>query len=398
MSISSRPEKFALIVATLSGLIAFGPLSIDMYLPAFSQIALDFTTPLSTVQLSLTSFFVGLALGQLFYGPLMDRFGRKPPLYAGLTIYCAASMACAFAPNVETLIIMRFFQALGSCAGMVGSRAVVRDLFNERDSARVFSLLMLIMGIAPILAPLAGGYLAITFGWHSLFAILAALSMLCLASVIFLLPETRGANKSVQLSQALNIYLRIFRNKKFMGFVLAGSFVQAGMFAYIAGSPFVFMELFKIKPENYGWFFGANAFGLIFASQINIRLLQRYRPEIILSKAFWILFASSTAVFAAAYLELSFYFLAAPLFVYMSTLGITLPNTSAAALAQETQRIGSASALLGTCQFCLAAIASALVSYFHNSTSLPMAGVILFCGTTALMISLKMNIRKIKEH
>jgi MFS transporter, DHA1 family, multidrug resistance protein len=397
MALSSRPEKFVLIVSILSALTAFGPLSIDMYLPAFPQIADDFGTSLSQVQLSLTTFFIGLAFGQLFYGPLMDRFGRKPPLAFGLTIYLISSLGCAIAPDIDTLILMRFFQALGSCAGMVGARAMVRDLFDERDSARVFSLLMLIMGIAPILAPLLGGYVSLQFGWHALFLIHAGLSSACIMAVIFLLPETRGANSNVRLSQSLSTYIRIFSNKKFIGFVLAGAFVQAGMFAYISGSPFVFIELFKIKPQHYGWYFGSNAFGLIFASQVNIRLLQKYRPEKILAKAFWILFTAGVALATSAYLQLSFYFLAIPIFIYISTLGITLPNTSAAAMAQERQRIGSASALLGTLQFALAAISSGIVSFLHNGTSLPMAGVIALCGAVSLAISLGIRIEKIPE-
>lgn len=394
MPLASRPEKFVLTVFILGSLIAFGPLSIDMYLPALSNIAHDFGQTIETIQYSLTSFFIGLSIGQLFYGPLMDRFGRKPPLYVGLVIYCLASLGCALSKNIEMLVAMRFFQALGSCAGMVGSRAVVRDLFDERDSARVFSLLMLIMGVAPILAPLMGAYISINFGWPLLFVVCAVLSAVCLFCVIFFLPESRGANRSVVLKDSLTVYARIFCNKKFLGFVMAGALVQSGMFAYIADSPFVFIDIFKVKPENYGWIFGSNALGLIGAAQINVQLLKRFHPERILKFAFVILLISSSCMFAASYFNLGFYCLLVPLFVYMSTLGITFPNTTAAALAQEKTRIGSASALLGTLQFSMAALSSALVSIFHNGTSRPMTTIIATCGALALTVFLSIDKNK----
>lgn len=381
-----KPAKFALFVGILGTLTAFGPLSIDMYLPAFPEIAKEFVAPIASIQLSLTSFFVGLATGQVLYGPLIDRYGRKPPVYLGLFIYVLASIACAFAPNTEMLIAARFAQALGACGGMVASRTIVRDLFNETESARVFSLLMLVMGVAPILAPLLGGYVTMAFGWRALFAILAVLSLLCLIGVYILLPETRGPNPENKLSSALKNYIEIAKSRRFMGFAIAGGLAQSGMFAYITGSPFVFIEIFKIPAEHYGWIFGSNAVGLIAASQINMRLLKKYHPEKIIRVSFVVLALAGLALVSAAALNLGFIALLIPLFIFIATLGLTLPNTTAAALSAEGRRAGSASAFLGTLQFTFAALSSMLVSTFDNGTAIPMAATIAGCGILALIV------------
>lgn len=385
-SIRDDSRKFGILITVLGALTAFGPLSIDMYLPALPRIARDFAVPLSTVQLSLTSFFIGLAFGQVFYGPLADRFGRKLPLYIGLSIYTVASLVCAVSSNSDNLIAARFFQAIGSCSGMVASRAVVRDLFDEKDSAKVFSLLMLVMGAAPILAPLIGGYVSEAFGWRVLFVILAALSTMSLIAVRFLLPETKKANPEAKLLKALSTYLSIAKDGRFVGYAVAGGAAQAGMFAYITGSPFVFINLFGIAPENYGWIFGSNALALIAASQLNVRLLKRSSPERILALAFPILALAGLGLLVSSVFDLGFVPVVASLFIYVGFLGITFPNTTAAALVHEGRRAGSASALLGTIQFILAALASAAVSFFHDGTSVSMAIVIAGCGLLALII------------
>src|SRR5215203_1431190 len=279
---AAKSRPLALLVVILASLTAFAPLSIDMYLPSFPQIAGDFGVSVATVELSLAAFFVGLAFGQLFYGTATDKFGRKKPLYVGLTIYCGASLLCVFAPGVETLIILRFFQALGACGGIVIARATVRDLFDHSESARVFSLLMLVMGVAPILAPLVGGYVAFFFGWRAIFGVVSVISAISLGAVYRFLPETKEPNPNVRLSKSLEIYMNVLKDKNFLGFTLAGGLAQAGMFAYITGSPFVFIELFGIPAERYGWVFGSNAIGMIAVSQINGRLVRNFNPTQIL--------------------------------------------------------------------------------------------------------------------
>lgn len=379
----SRP--LSLLVVILASLTAFAPLSIDMYLPAFPQIAAGFGVDVSRVELSLATFFVGLALGQLLYGTVTDRFGRKRPLYVGLSIYCVASLLCAMAPNIEALIILRFFQALGSCGGIVIARATVRDLFDHSESARVFSLLMLVMGVAPILAPLAGGYVSLFFGWPAIFVVVSIISSICLAAVYAFLPETREPNPDVRLGSSFAIYLRILGDRAFLGFTLAGGLAQAGMFAYITGSPFVFIQLFGVPAESYGWIFGSNALGMIALSQLNGRLVRRYDPTKILRVCLAVTAVFSVVLIVAGLLNFGFWGVAVTIFFYVASLGMIFPNATAGALAAEAENAGSASALIGTLQYSMAAVASSLVSFLNNGTSLPMTALIGVCGIAAFL-------------
>ena len=380
-----KPTPLALLIVILASLTAFAPLSIDMYLPSFPQIAQDFRVPVATVELSLATFFVGLAFGQLFYGTATDRFGRKKPLYVGLTVYCISSLACAFAANIETLIILRFFQALGACGGIVIARATVRDLFDHTESARVFSLLLLVMGVAPILAPLAGGYVALVFGWHWIFAVVAVVSAVCLLAVYQFLPETRQPNPNFKLSKSFQIYGRILTDKKFLAFTLAGGLAQAGMFAYITGSPFVFIELFEIPAQSYGWVFGANALGLITVSQINGKLVRVHNPTKILRACLFATAIFSVILIAAGVFNFGFWVVMIPIFLFVASLGMISPNATAGALSEQSENAGAASALIGSLQYGLAAIAAALVSFFNNGTQLPMTAIIGVCGIAAFL-------------
>lgn len=385
--VPAQKTPLALLVVILASLTAFAPLSIDMYLPAFPQIAADFGVAVARVELSLATFFIGLAIGQLLYGTLTDRFGRKKPLYAGLATYFLASLACAFAPNIESLIVLRFFQALGACAGIVIARAMVRDLFDHRESARVFSLQLLVMGLAPILAPLVGGYVTIYFGWHAIFAIVAGVGAICFAAVYFFLPETREPNPDVRMRDAFSVYARILTDRSFTGFALSSALAQAGMFAYITGSPYVFIELFGVPASNYGWIFGSNALGLIALSQLNGRLVKSFDPTAILKVVLTLTALFGLALIFAGVLNLGFWPVAIPIFLYVASLGMIAPNANAGALAGQSQNAGSASALIGTLQFTLAAIASAVVSSAGNGSTIPMTATIGVCGLAALVTS-----------
>ncbi|MDX9731952.1 MAG: Bcr/CflA family multidrug efflux MFS transporter [Bdellovibrionales bacterium] len=391
----SRDEK-ALFILILGALTAFGPLSIDMYLPAFTQIGKDFQVSIAQVEWSLAAFFAGLSIGQLFYGPLSDRYGRKRPLIFGMTVYIAASIGCALSTEIEMLVAFRFLQALGGCAGMVISRAMVRDLFNHSESARVFSLLMLVMGLAPILAPIFGGYLLRVSDWHSIFWLISALAALCIFAVYNWLPEThRTETAPRQTNSVLSTYLSILQDPTFTWNALAGGFAQAGMFAYITGSPFVFMELYGISPDHYGWFFGLNAFGLILASQLNARLLKKRSPDQVLRYSLRVTMLAGLALFGSSLTStlmpggfvqnVGLMGVTAPLFFYIASLGMVFPNTTAEALAHQGHRAGAASALIGTLQFVLASLASLTVSLMHSKSSLPMTSVIAFCGVSAMI-------------
>ena len=361
-------------------------MSIDMYLPSLPAIAAAFAADPAAAQYTLASFFVGLALGQAIYGPLADRHGRKPPLYAGLTLYIVASVGCALAPDMATLTALRFVQAAGGCAGVVIARAVVRDRFDARTSAKVYSLLMLVMGLAPILAPLIGGWILVLAGWRAIFGALALFGLVTLALSWRYLPETRPADTigSDGIGAALRVYGELLRDRRFIGYALSGGFALGGMFAYITGSPHVFIELYGVPAQSYGWLFGLNALGLIASSQYNRRLLTHHTADAILRRA-----NRATVLLGLVLLAVTarggggLPALLIPLFGYIASLGFTGPNAMACALAHQGGRAGSASALIGTLQFGVATVSSMLVGLLGNGSALPMAAVIAGCGVLA---------------
>lgn len=378
------------LLLILGGLSAFGPLAIDLYLPAFPAIARSFGTDTEHVQLSLAAYFIGLALGQLFYGPLADRFGRRPPLLFGLGLFTLASLACALAPSMEWLIAARFAQALGGCAGMVVNRAVVRDMCTPIEAARAFSQLMLVMGVAPILAPLAGGWMLLLGGWQVIFAFLTVFAGAFSLLVFFRLPETLRADAPrSELSSALGRYGRLLKEPEFMFHALTGGVAMAGMFAYIAGSPYVFIELYDVPVAHYGWFFGMNSAGFVLAAQVNGRLLRRRTPLMLLKTTTVLFMLSTVALSMVAWFEFTALWpLLVPLFLCMAFLALVLPNSSASALAGQGHQAGIASALMGTLQFTIAGIVSALVGVLHDGSALPMTGMITLCGVTSAVMAL----------
>jgi DHA1 family bicyclomycin/chloramphenicol resistance-like MFS transporter len=371
----------------LSALVAFAPMSIDMYLPALPALERYFAADTPAVQHTLAAFFIGLAAGQLLYGPIADKYGRKPPLYFGLGLYVIASAACALAPSIGNLIVLRFLQAVSGCAGMVVARAVVRDLYDRQESARVYSILLMVMGIAPIVAPLAGGYMLTWFGWRSIFWVLALFGIACLLAVKFGLPETIPRDRPrIALSNALGNYISLLADRRYLGYALSGGFGQAGMFAYISGSPFVFIDLYGVPAHAYGWLFGLNAMGIVGFTQLNRRLLLKYDSDRILNFGNLAGFLMCAVLLAAALSNTAGLIgLLVPLFFVVALRGLTFPNASAGAMAPFPDNAGSASALLGSVQFAIAAIASAAVGLFHNGTAVPMAAVITVCGLLAFV-------------
>ncbi|MFP3494415.1 multidrug effflux MFS transporter [Pseudomonas sp. SIMBA_059] len=377
------------IILILGALSAFAPLAIDFYLPGFPAMAMAFATDEKHIQLTLAVYFGGLAIGQLIYGPLADRFGRRGPLLSGVTLFTLASFACAYAPSLEWLIGARFVQALGGCAGMVISRAVVSDKCDAVGSAKVYSQLMLVTGLAPILAPLAGGVMVGLWGWQSIFLALSMFSVMAALAVAVGLPETFPADKPRQpLSGSLRRYGALLSDRVYLGYALTGGISIAGMFAYIAGSPFVFIKLYGVAPEHYGWLFGSNAAGFILVAQLNARLLSKRGPAFLLSRTVWVyVLAALTLLGIAALRTETLWPLLVPLFICIASLGCILPNTSACAMAGQGARAGSASALLGCIQFGVAAGAASLVGVLHDGTAMPMAMVISLCGVLAVTVA-----------
>jgi DHA1 family bicyclomycin/chloramphenicol resistance-like MFS transporter len=384
-----RNKFFRILI--LGMLSAIGPFSIDMYLPGFPAIAADLHTTVAHVALSLSSFFIGISAGQLLYGPLLDRYGRKRPLYIGLSVYLLASIGCALCTSVDALIALRLVQAIGGCAGMVASRAMVRDLFPVKENAKIFSLLMLVIGVSPIIAPTLGGYVTAAFGWHYIFIILTIMSALILAAVHFALPESRKPDLTVSLLPAPIIkgFLSVFKEPQFYTYAFTGAIAAAGLYAYISGSPHVFMELYKVTERQYGWIFAGIAFGLITCSQLNIFLLRRFKSEQIIRVAlFCQTLAGITLVLGTAFHLLGLFSTIFFILIFLSCQGFVFPNSAALSMAPFSRNAGTASALMGGIQLAVGALTSGIVSVLTNSTALPMAGVMASCALLSFCILL----------
>jgi DHA1 family bicyclomycin/chloramphenicol resistance-like MFS transporter len=392
-----KKNRFTLVLI-LGLLSAIGPFSIDMYLPGFPAIAADLGTTVEVVGYSLSSFFVGICLGQLICGPLLDRYGRKKPLYIGLAIYLLASLGCALAPSVEVLIALRFLQALGGCVGMVAPRAVVRDVFPVQESAKVFSMLVLVIGVSPIIAPTAGSYFITTLGWHSVFVVLAIITAAITTAVFFRLPESKKPDPAVSLRPLpiMQAYGTVLKEPQFFTYAGTGAICSAALFAYISGSPYVFMELFGVSEQHYGWIFALIAVGLIASSQFNNFLLKKFSSEQIIRFILPFQLAIGILLFLGSYFGWTgLYSTIFLIFLFLSCQGLTFPNSSALAMAPFTRDAGSASALMGAIQMGLGAFASALVGLLANNTAIPMTGVMAACALIGLLI-LSMGTRKIR--
>lgn len=383
--------KRSTLILILGSLTALSPFSIDMYLSAFPIMAKAFDTTVAQVSLTLSSYFVGLASGQLFYGPLMDRFGRKRPLYAGLSIYIVTSFICGLAPNVESLIIIRFIQALGACSAGVGAFAMVRDLFDPKESAKVLSTLILILGVSPLLAPTIGGYLAIYFGWKSVFFALSGIAITLLFFVVRLLPESHAPDKSHVLHPIpiIKNYLSILREPQFYTYALAGAVGFSGLFVYLAASPTIFMEIFKVSEQAYGWIFALIAMGIVGSSQFNVPLLRTFSSEQIMTGALTMLLVTSVVFFICAYNGwYNVYSVVGTMFIYLSCIGLSNPNASALAMAPFGKKAGSAAALVGFLQMSCGALASVCVGILKAQQLFPIAAIFVATSTIALIILL----------
>ncbi|PJJ84596.1 multidrug effflux MFS transporter [Mucilaginibacter auburnensis] len=383
-------KKYFLTVLILGCLTALSPFSIDMYLPGFPDIAKSLNTTTAQVALSLSSYFIGLAGGQLLYGPLLDRFGRKPPLYIGLAVYIAASIGCFMAADINTLIILRFVQAVGGCAAGVASMTMVRDLFPVEENAKVFALLILVLGASPMVAPTVGGYVTAAFNWHLIFVILGLMAVLLIPAVIWL-PDTYqpNVNYSLKPSPIINSFWGVAKTPQFITYALAGALSFMGLFVYVSGSPMVFMEIFKVGAKTYGWIFAGLSIGFIGASQVNNILLKKFTSEQIARTALTVQVISSTVFFIGSYYGI--FGLAgtiAMVFIMLCCVGTTNPNASALSLAPFATNAGTASSLLGALQLGLGSFSTMLISYFNSPTTVPMSGIMAASAIMALVVLL----------
>lgn len=318
----------------------------------------------------------------------------------GLAVYLLASLACAYAPSADVLIGIRFLQALGACAGMVAARALVRDIFPVKENAKVFSMLMLVIAVSPIVAPTLGGYLTALLGWESIFMVLFAIGIIAFVFTYFFLPIGREPNVSLSLlpKPIIKGFLEVAHVPQFYTYALTGALASSGLYAYVAGSPFVFMELYHVSEKQYGWIFATIAMGLIGASQINTLLLRKYTSEQITRVTLFCQCLTGITLVAGALLNLlGLYSTIFLILVFLSTQGFAFPNTSALSLAPFTRNAGTASALMGALQLGIGAVATALVSMLNNKTAIPMAGVMCVCAISSFSILL-MGRRKIKNN
>ncbi|WP_432171455.1 multidrug effflux MFS transporter [Streptomyces sp. 1222.5] len=370
-----------LITLVLGGLTATPPLAMDMYLPSLPEVTRSLHAPAATVQLTLTACLAGMALGQLVVGPMSDRWGRRRPLLAGLAVYVLATALCALAPNVETLVAFRLAQGLAGAAGIVIARAVVRDLHDGAAMARFFSTLMLISGAAPIVAPLIGGQILRVTDWRGVFVVLTVVGVLLAVLVRLRLPETLppGERHSGGVGEALRAMRTLLADLPFTGYMLAGGFAFAALFAYISASPFVIQEIYGASPQTFSLLFGLNSVGLVIAGQINGKVLVgRVSLDKVLAVGLTVIVLAATALLlmsAGVFGRAGLVPVATALFVLMSAMGITLPNAQSLALLRTRHAAGSASALLGTSSFLVGAVASPLVGVAGEHTAVPMAVV-----------------------
>jgi DHA1 family bicyclomycin/chloramphenicol resistance-like MFS transporter len=384
-------QRYFFLILILGSLTAIAPFSIDMYLPGFPAIAKSLHTTTAQVSLSLSSFFIGISVGQLLYGPLLDRFGRKNPLYVGLALYILTSIGCFFAASIETLIVLRFVQAVGSCAASVASLAMVRDIFPVKDNAKVFALLILILGASPMIAPTVGGYITAAFGWQLIFLILATIAALVLIAVIFALPESYQPDPSFSLKPKpiINSFLSVLKHPQFYTYAICGAISFSGLFAYLAASPFVFMDVFGVSSKVYGWIFALLSVGFIGSNQVNTLLMSYFTSRQIVN------------VSLPAMVLISFIFLLGSvngwfglagtvsiIFAFLCCVGLTYPNTTALSLAPFSKNAGTAAALMGAFQMAVGSFTSVVVSLFKSHSSIPMAGTMAVAAVVAFIILL----------
>lgn len=374
-------EKFKIIVI-LALMSSIAPLSTDMYLPALTKVQESFETTPFLTQLSLASFFIAFALGQLIYGPLSDIFGRKKPLCVGVVLFMLSSLSCVLVDSVNAFIILRFFEALGGCAGVVIARAIVNDLFELKEAASIYALMMVVSSLAPMLSPAFGSLLLQFFSWVSIFIVLFIFGIVLFILLVFSLKESaKNAGKlAFSREEILKSYKSVLTDKLFMLYACAGALSMAGMFAYITGSSFVFTQFFGLSEQKYGILFGINALGFVLFANINARLVLKYSPYTILPKAFMVMLVLSVVQVLSAFFTANFWFFEIALFFTISTLGFLMPNITTSAMARfASNHSGTASAVLGTTQFALAGFVSFIVGVLDANSPVLLGGIISLC-------------------
>jgi DHA1 family bicyclomycin/chloramphenicol resistance-like MFS transporter len=385
---------FVVLVGALS---AFAPLSVDMYLPSLPTIARTFDVSTGAAQGTLAAFLAGLAIGQFFYGPASDRWGRRGPILVGTALYIAATVLCAVSTSIEMLTIARFVQAIGGSAGAVVARAIVRDRFNHRDSARVLSMLMLISGLAPVIAPLIGSALLTIAGWRASFWLVTSIGVVVLVATALRLPESRSEETRLHAvgEHPARTYVTLLGHSQLVGFILAGALNSAAVFAYISAAPGLLIGYYGIPASQFGWYFSANSLALIIMNQVNRTLLRRHTPEQIVSLARpgSLVFAGLLALTAWTGFG-GMWGVLVPLFFVIGSFGLVSANTMAGGLNVDPRRAGSISALMGGAQFGFGALASGFTGMMHDNGPRPLSLAVMICMTGSALALYGLALRK----
>ena len=387
------------IILVLGTLTSIGPLAIDLYLPSLPKITDDLQTSASLIQLTLTAFLLGLALGQLFVGSISDIYGRRKPLIIALIILVVSSLLCAVAPSIWILILLRFLQGASGSAGIVISRAMVRDMYSGSEMTKFFSLLMLVNGAAPILSPVIGGQLLKVTSWHGVFVVLGAICVFMLVSVVFVLPETLPPEERATggLTETLSTYKKLLKDRLFMGYALSQGLVLGAMFAYISGSPFVLQNIYGASPQEFSLFFALNGIGVIIATHITGRLAGKVSEKTLFVAGIVIAVVGGISLLLTIVLGIGLIGVLCSLFLIGSSVGVVTTPGFSLAMRNQKQAAGTASALLGLFQYILGALVAPLVGIGGSNTALPMGIVIALCEAGAVLCFIFMANRSEKQ-
>ncbi|NJQ19012.1 Bcr/CflA family multidrug efflux MFS transporter [Pantoea sp. LS15] len=387
---TTRPHSSFKIVFILGLLAMLMPLSIDMYLPALPVIAAQFGVPAGSAQMTLSTYILGFALGQLFYGPMADSLGRKPVILGGTLVFAAAAVACALAQTIDHLIIMRFFHGLAAAAASVVINALMRDIYPKEEFSRMMSFVMLVTTIAPLVAPMAGGAVLVWFSWHAIFWILALAALLASAMIFFFIDETLPVERRQKFHTRTTIgnFASLFRHKRVLSYMLASGFSFAGMFSFLSAGPFVYIELNHVSPQHFGYYFALNIVFLFIMTIINSRFVRRVGALNMFRAGLWIQFVMAIWLVVSAVLGVGFWALVVGVAAFVGCVSMVSSNAMAVILDEFPHMAGTASSLAGTFRFGIGAIVGALLSMATFTTAWPMLWAMAFCATSSILFYL----------
>lgn len=387
---TTRPHSSFKIVFILGLLAMLMPLSIDMYLPALPVISAQFGVPAGSAQMTLSTYILGFALGQLLYGPMADSLGRKPVILGGTLVFAAAAVACALAQSIDQLIAMRFLHGLAAAAASVVINALMRDIYPKEEFSRMMSFVMLVTTIAPLVAPMAGGAVLVWFSWHAIFWILALAALLASAMIFFFIDETLPVERrqKFHIRTTIGNFASLFRHKRVLSYMLASGFSFAGMFSFLSAGPFVYIELNHVSPQHFGYYFALNIVFLFVLTIINSRFVRRVGALNMFRAGLWIQFVMAVWLVASAFLDVGFWALVIGVAAFVGCVSMISSNAMAVILDEFPHMAGTASSLAGTFRFGIGAIVGALLSMATFSTAWPMLWAMAFCATSSVLFCL----------